>query len=377
MAETGVLGRLPKWPRNALNNSVIAAEQAYRKRSGLPLLSDADIEALKVGQPMSWEAGGNGASAPAPAAPVPAAAAPVSPGPSPAAPVAAPTASAAAAGGNISPEVQKQVAAGKKWSKSSIAAEQARRKRNSLPPLNDDEIAALLGEPAAPAAAPAAVANAIPAARPAAAAAPAKAAAVSTGTSVARTGTSTTYVGTPAVGTSKAAAAGGVASVGPEDGPINQGRRRLAWACIAAFLTTWFIAFLRFFLPRTLFEPATSFKIGYPSDFGLGVDTKYQQKYRIWVDRTPDRIFVIYARCTHLGCTPDWKPAENKFKCPCHGSGYDSEGVNFEGPAPRPMDRAHVELAPDGQILVDVSKLFQWPKGQPTHFNDDGAFLNA
>jgi cytochrome b6-f complex iron-sulfur subunit len=86
---------------------------------------------------------------------------------------------------------------------------------------------------------------------------------------------------------------------------------------------------------------------------------------------------VIYARCTHLGCTPDWKPSENKFKCPCHGSGYDSEGINFEGPAPRPMDRAKVEVAPDGQIIVDTSRLYQWPKGQPTHFNDPGAFLPA
>jgi cytochrome b6-f complex iron-sulfur subunit len=168
-----------------------------------------------------------------------------------------------------------------------------------------------------------------------------------------------------------------VASIGPEDSEVNQQRRRLAWSAIAAFLVAWFLAFFRFFLPRTLFEPATSFKIGYPEEYGLGVDTKFQQKYRIWVDRTPDRIFVIYARCTHLGCTPDWKPSENKFKCPCHGSGYDSEGVNFEGPAPRPMDRAKVEIAPDGQILVDVSKLYQWPKGQPTQFNDDGAFLRA
>ena len=126
---------------------------------------------------------------------------------------------------------------------------------------------------------------------------------------------------------------------------------------------------------RALCSSPPSFKIGYPSDFGLGVDTKFQQKYRIWVDRTPERLFVIYARCTHLGCTPDWKPAENKFKCPCHGSGYDSEGINFEGPAPRPMDRAHVEIAPDGQILVDVSKLYSWPKGGRSQFNDPGAFL--
>ena len=185
----------------------------------------------------------------------------------------------------------------------------------------------------------------------------------------------TSYVGTPAVGTSKAAAAAGVASVGPEASQVNERRRRIVWCAVTAFLTAWFVAFLRFFLPRTLFEPPTVFKIGYPSDYALGVDTKWQQKYRIWVDRSPDRIFVIYARCTHLGCTPDWKASENKFKCPCHGSGYDNEGVNFEGPAPRPMDRAHVELAPDGQIIVDTSRLYQWPKGQSSHFGDPGASL--
>lgn len=367
----GVLGRLPKWPRTALNNSVIAAEQAYRKRSGLPLLSDADMEALRTGVPMSWESGDGSTAAAAPAP---------SPAPAPASPAAATPAVPAlaavtAASADISPEVQKIVAAGKKWSKSSIAAEQARRKRNNLPPLNDAEVTALLGEPAAPAAAPASPAAAHAPATAPAAARPAAAAAVAA--PVARSGTSTTYVGTPAVGTSKAAAAGGIATVGPEDSDINRARRRLVWSCVVAFLAAWLIAFFRFFLPRTLFEPATSFKIGYPSDFGLGVDTKFQQKYRIWVDRTPDRLFIIYARCTHLGCTPDWKPSENKFKCPCHGSGYDSEGINFEGPAPRPMDRAHVELSPDGQILVDVSHLYQWPKGQPSQFNDPGAFLPA
>jgi cytochrome b6-f complex iron-sulfur subunit len=194
-------------------------------------------------------------------------------------------------------------------------------------------------------------------------------------TAPAGTGTATPYVGSGAVGTSKAAAAAGVPAVGPEENEVNRGRRRLVWVAVTAFLTAWFLAFLRFFLPRTLFEPSTVFKIGYASDFGLGVDTKFQQKYRIWVVRSPDRLFVIYARCTHLGCTPDWKSSENKFKCPCHGSGYDDEGVNFEGPAPRPMDRAHVELAPDNQIIVDVSRLYQWPKGQPSHFNDPGSFL--
>src|SRR2546422_7746389 len=118
-------------------------------------------------------------------------------------------------------------------------------------------------------------------------------------------------------------------------------RRRLIWACVWGYLGVNFLMFLRFFFPRTLFEPKTVFSIGYPQDFALGVETKFQRDYRIWVDRVPGRIFVIYARCTHLGCTPDWKPAENKFKCPCHGSGYDSEAIKSEGPAPRPMHRAH------------------------------------
>jgi cytochrome b6-f complex iron-sulfur subunit len=133
--------------------------------------------------------------------------------------------------------------------------------------------------------------------------------------------------------------------------------------------------FLRFFLPRTIFEPSTVFRIGYPSDFGFGVDTKFQQQYRIWVVRNAERMFVIYARCTHLGCTPDWKPSENKFKCPCHGSGYTSEGINFEGPAPRPMDRAHVELDAEGQIIVDTNRLYKKPKGETGEFDDPGAYL--
>jgi cytochrome b6-f complex iron-sulfur subunit len=152
-------------------------------------------------------------------------------------------------------------------------------------------------------------------------------------------------------------------------------RRRIVWATIAGFLTTCFLMFLRFFLPRSILEPSSVFRVGFPSDYALGVDTKWQQQYRIWVDKTSDRVFVIFARCTHLGCTPDWRASENKFKCPCHGSGYDSEGVNFEGPAPRPMDRAEVHLDPEGQIVVNIAKLYRQPKGEKSEFDDPGAYI--
>jgi cytochrome b6-f complex iron-sulfur subunit len=159
------------------------------------------------------------------------------------------------------------------------------------------------------------------------------------------------------------------------DPPVNKMRRRIVWASVAGFLITSFLMFLRFFLPRSILEPSSSFRIGSPNDYALGVDTKWQQQYRIWVTKTSDRLFVIYARCTHLGCTPDWKASENKFKCPCHGSGYDSEGIAFEGPAPRPMDRAHVELDAEGQIRVDVAKLYDWTKGEKSEFDEPGAYI--
>jgi cytochrome b6-f complex iron-sulfur subunit len=159
--------------------------------------------------------------------------------------------------------------------------------------------------------------------------------------------------------------------------PVDM-RRRIIWACVWGYLGVNFLMFLRFFFPRVLFEPSTVFSVGYPSDFALGVDTKFQKDYRVWVVRNTERLFVIYARCTHLGCTPDWKPSENKFKCPCHGSGYDSEGVNFEGPAPRPMDRAHIAVDATGRIIVDTSRLYVRDlKAGRDEFNNDGAFLNV
>jgi cytochrome b6-f complex iron-sulfur subunit len=148
-------------------------------------------------------------------------------------------------------------------------------------------------------------------------------------------------------------------------------RRRLVWTAVTAFLVTNLLMFLRFFFPRTLFEPSSRFRIGYPADFGIGVDERFKQSHRIWVVRMPDRLFVVSAKCTHLGCTPNWIESENKFKCPCHGSGYDMEGRNFEGPAPRPMDRAFVELDAEGQIVVDTSRLYQCPPGGNCSFETD------
>ncbi|MCC6155051.1 MAG: Rieske (2Fe-2S) protein [Candidatus Hydrogenedentes bacterium] len=58
------------------------------------------------------------------------------------------------------------------------------------------------------------------------------------------------------------------------------------------------------------------------------------------------------AVCTHLGCTVQFQPKENRIFCPCHGGKYDmATGKNTGGPPPKPLRQHNVEQR-DGQIIV-------------------------
>ncbi|MBT3435954.1 MAG: Rieske 2Fe-2S domain-containing protein [Nitrospinaceae bacterium] len=146
------------------------------------------------------------------------------------------------------------------------------------------------------------------------------------------------------------------------------------WVGILGSLWIGMLGFLRFLFPRVLFEPPTNFKAGPPSAFAVGsVDTRFVGSQRVWIIREDKGFYALSAICTHLGCTPNWLRAENKFKCPCHGSGFWRSGINFEGPAPRPLERFKIVLAEDGQILVDKTGVFRQERGQ---WGDPEAYLN-
>lgn len=153
----------------------------------------------------------------------------------------------------------------------------------------------------------------------------------------------------------------------------------LAWGAFTAASAACLAATGRFMFPNVLNEPPQQFKVGFPNEYVVGVDERWKDKYGIWLVRTTDDVvfhapgfYALIATCTHLGCTPNWLAAEGKFKCPCHGSGFRPSGINFEGPAPRPLERARIVLADDGQILVDRSRKFQYELGQWT---DPESFL--
>ena len=145
----------------------------------------------------------------------------------------------------------------------------------------------------------------------------------------------------------------------------------LAWGSFTAATAGCLAATGRFMFPNVLNEPPQQFTVGFPADYGEGVDERWKDRFGVWIVRTPFDIvhegpgfYALLVTCTHLGCTPNYLSAEAKFKCPCHGSGFRETGVNFEGPAPRPLERARIVLAEDGQILVDKSRKYQQELGQ-------------
>lgn len=146
------------------------------------------------------------------------------------------------------------------------------------------------------------------------------------------------------------------------------------WGFIGIFLLGVVGSTIRFFYPRVLYEPPTKYKIGYPIDYAPGVSERFKKQFRVWVVREVDKLYVIQAKCTHLGCTPNWLASEGKFKCPCHGSGFTPDGVNIEGPAPRPLERMKVTLSEDGQIMVDESVRFRGERGE---WGKPGAFITV
>lgn len=154
----------------------------------------------------------------------------------------------------------------------------------------------------------------------------------------------------------------------------------VAWSALAAAAGAMTLGLARFMFPNTLVEPPMTFKIGPPSDYPPeSVSTKFKADRAVWIVRSTmyngqDQIVAISTVCTHLGCTPNWLEGEQKFKCPCHGSGFYKSGVNFEGPAPRPLERHGLKLAADGMLEVDKSKKFQEELGQ---WEEGSCFVNA
>jgi cytochrome b6-f complex iron-sulfur subunit len=162
-----------------------------------------------------------------------------------------------------------------------------------------------------------------------------------------------------------------------ENSPSSVSRRELlekglsvaGWGALFSLTGVGTIELVRFFAPSVVFHPPSTFEIGTVDDFSaaggdpdaygvIGVEAKWKKDHRFFVIREPKRIYALFARCTHLGCTINWFPGLGIFKCPCHGSQFHSDGVNFAGPAPRPLDRLKIYTNSRGNLVVDTSVVY-------------------
>ena len=141
----------------------------------------------------------------------------------------------------------------------------------------------------------------------------------------------------------------------------------VGWTMMAFVGALFAGMFQDFFGPKVLKEKKKVYRVGRPEDFG-NAGTVYDFKPNgFWiVNLQPDenRLIALSIICTHLGCIPAWLEGDRKFKCPCHGSGYYINGINFEGPTPRPLERFAVSKDADGFLVVDESKVYRYELGE-------------
>jgi len=76
--------------------------------------------------------------------------------------------------------------------------------------------------------------------------------------------------------------------------------------------------------------------------------------HNVFIYRDYEGVRAMSAVCTHLGCVLE--TTEDGFQCPCHGSRFNDIGRVLSGPAPRSLAYFKVDVAPDGQLLVDMSQ---------------------
>jgi len=109
---------------------------------------------------------------------------------------------------------------------------------------------------------------------------------------------------------------------------------------------------LNFISPNVLFEPPARFHVGMPEDYPVN-SVSFLREQQIYVVRTAEGFTALSAVCTHLGCITEWRPDDNLIACPCHGSKFNRDGNKVAGPAPRPLVHFTMQLAADGQLVVD------------------------
>lgn len=70
----------------------------------------------------------------------------------------------------------------------------------------------------------------------------------------------------------------------------------------------------------------------------------------------PKDIVIFSSRCTHLGCSVNWKEDAQEFICPCHDAKFGKDGKVLDGPPPSPLNTYEYEVGDDGTLQIIIKE---------------------
>jgi Rieske Fe-S protein len=147
-----------------------------------------------------------------------------------------------------------------------------------------------------------------------------------------------------------------------------QGRRTFLDWLLNRSLVTWFLGTsagglavaVLYPVARYLVPPESAESAASSVTLPFGPDEVAPNSARIFkfgnrpgiIVRTPSgELRAFSAACTHLGCIVQLREDLGHIWCACHNGHFDLNGINIQGPPPRPLEAFVVNLRGD-QIVV-------------------------
>ena len=85
---------------------------------------------------------------------------------------------------------------------------------------------------------------------------------------------------------------------------------------------------------------------------GSGLMFRFGSRPSLLIHHKDGSWLALSAVCTHLGCTVQYLPDQNRIHCACHGGEYDpATGKNIGGPPPRPLTKYLVKVT-EANVVV-------------------------
>lgn len=145
----------------------------------------------------------------------------------------------------------------------------------------------------------------------------------------------------------------------PYEGPDDPKRRGFLVGMLALFGAIWAAGaaypLFRYLLPKKgETVVVTELEVAEASELapGSGKNFKFGSIPGLVIRDDAGNLHAYNAKCSHLGCTVQYKKDINNIYCACHGGVYDLEsGKNIAGPPPAPLDLLKAEEI-DGKIVV-------------------------